>query len=154
MLASIGAADGSLDMQKLLKAFQQYFRENAEAWIERFDYKEAGPHLLLQAFLQRIVNGGGDIRREYGLGRMRTDLLVTWPYPQGTQRIVIELKVARTAPDKLITEGLAQTAEYMDRSDATEGHLVIFDRRRRKWADKIFRRTRKHKGHGIIVWGM
>ncbi len=148
------AADGRLDMSKLLKAFQQYFRENAEAWLERFAYKEAGPHLLLQAFLQRIVNGGGDIRREYGLGRMRTDLLVIWPYAAGTQRVVIELKVARTAPDKLISEGLAQTAEYMDRSDAAEGHLVIFDRRRRKWADKIFRRTRKHQGHSITVWGM
>ncbi len=32
--------------------------------------------------------------------------------------------------------------------------LVIFDRRRRKRSDKIFRRTRKHKGHSIAVWGM
>ena len=45
-------------MSKLLAAFQQFFRENSEAWLERFDYKEAGPQLLLQAFLQRIVNGG------------------------------------------------------------------------------------------------
>ena len=35
--------------------------------------------MLLQAFLQRIVNSGGRIEREYGLGRMRTDLLVVWP---------------------------------------------------------------------------
>ncbi|MFQ9146681.1 MAG: hypothetical protein ACLR5I_16805 [Odoribacter splanchnicus] len=35
------------------------FRENADSWIERFDYKESGPQLLLQAFLQRVVNGGG-----------------------------------------------------------------------------------------------
>jgi len=48
-----------LNMPKLLTAFQHYFRENAEAWLERFAYKEAGPQLLLQAFLQRIVNGGG-----------------------------------------------------------------------------------------------
>jgi len=148
------AADGRLDMNKLLKAFQQYFRENSEAWLERFAYKEAGPQLLLQAFLQRIVNSGGEIRREYGLGRGRTDLLITWPYANGVQRVVIELKVARSAPDQIITAGLAQTAEYMDRSGASEGHLVIFDRRRRKWSDKIFRRTRKHRGHSITVWGM
>ena len=43
--------------------------------------KEAGPQLLLQAFLQRIVNSGGRIEREYGLGRMRTDLLLLWPAP-------------------------------------------------------------------------
>ena len=44
--------------------------------MERFQYKEAGPQLLLQAFLQRTVNGGGRIEREYGLGRMRTDFLL------------------------------------------------------------------------------
>lgn len=75
------APDGRLDMMKLLSAFQQFFREHSEHWVERFDYKEAGPQLLLQAFLQRIVNGGGRIEREYGLGKMRTDLLVIWPLP-------------------------------------------------------------------------
>ena len=53
--------DVRLDMAKLLTAFQEFFRENSEAWLERFDYKEAGPHLLLQAFLQRIINAGGRI---------------------------------------------------------------------------------------------
>ena len=60
--------DGRLDIDQLLAAFQQFFRENSEAWLERFDYKEAGPQLLLQAFLQRIVNGGGFIGREYAFG--------------------------------------------------------------------------------------
>ena len=46
----IRAEDGRLDMPKLLTAFQQFFREHSEHWIERFDYKEAGPQLLLQAF--------------------------------------------------------------------------------------------------------
>ncbi len=149
------SADGRLDLDKLLQAFQQYFRENSESWVERFEYKEAGPQLLMQAFLHRILNGGGDVRREYGLGRGRTDLLITWPFKDGVQRAVIELKVARSAPDKLITEGLAQTSRYMDQSGAEEGHLVIFDRRaRRKWSDKIFRRARKFQGRTITVWGM
>jgi len=39
--------DGRLDFPKLLDAFQQFFRENGEIWIERFDYKEAGPQLLM-----------------------------------------------------------------------------------------------------------
>ncbi len=58
-------ADGSLDVDKLLAAFQTFFREHSEHWIGRFDYAEAGPQLLLQAFLQRIVNGGGRIEREW-----------------------------------------------------------------------------------------
>ena len=53
-----------------------FFREHSEHWIKRFAYREAGPQLLLQAFLQRIVNSGGRIEREYGLGKMRTDLLI------------------------------------------------------------------------------
>ena len=40
---------------------------------------------MLQAFLQRIVNGGGVINREYGLGRMRTDLFIQWPLPEPGQ---------------------------------------------------------------------
>ena len=52
--------------------------------------------MLLQAFLQRIVNGGGYIDREYGLGRKRTDLLIRKPltdhYGGPVQRVVMELK--------------------------------------------------------------
>ena len=70
--------DGDLDMDELLAAFQRFFREHSEHWLERFQYKEAGPQLLLQAFLQRIVNGGGRIEREYALGSRRTDLLIVW----------------------------------------------------------------------------
>lgn len=59
--------NGCLDMDKLLTAFQDFFRKHSEHWIDRFDYKEAGPQLLLQGFLQRIVNGGGRVEREYGI---------------------------------------------------------------------------------------
>ncbi len=68
--------EGNLNVEKLLAAFQRFFREYSEHWVERFEYREAGPQLLLQAFLQRIVNAGGRIEREYGVGRMRTDLLI------------------------------------------------------------------------------
>ncbi|WP_040839594.1 hypothetical protein [Thiothrix nivea] len=29
--------------------------------------------------MQRIINGGGRINREYGLGRKRTDPYIEWP---------------------------------------------------------------------------
>ncbi|MGH9767262.1 MAG: ATP-binding protein, partial [Blastocatellia bacterium] len=149
------APDGRLDTPKLLTAFQQFFRENSEHWVERFDYKEAGPQLLLQAFLQRIINGGGRIEREYGLGRKRTDLLVIWNYADGAQHVVLELKVGSGSSDALIREGLEQTAGYMDRCGAEEGHLVIFDRSAtRTWEEKIFLRTETYQGRSIAVWGM
>ncbi|WP_295885922.1 ATP-binding protein, partial [uncultured Thiohalocapsa sp.] len=139
--------DATLDLAKLLAAFQDFFQEHSEHWVERFQYKEAGPQLLLQAFLQRVVNGGGRIEREYGLGRMRTDLLVIWPHPGGEQRVVIELKILHKTLDATLERGLAQTWEYLDRCRAGEGHLVIFDRTPgRPWEEKLFRRVETVRG--------
>ena len=152
---------GRLLVSKLLEAFQGYFRENSEHWVERFGYKEAGPQLLLQAFLQRLVNSGGRVEREYGLGRMRTDLLIVWPgsagiaQTHGGQRIVIECKVLRRSLKETLAEGLSQTRAYMDRAGADEGHLVIFDRTpARTWEERIFRRVEDEAGKRLTVWGM
>ena len=158
--------DGALRVGELLAAFQEFFREHSEHWVERFQYKEAGPQLLLQAFLQRIVNSGGRIEREYGLGRRRTDLLIVWPVSgragetrTGTdrpaQKVVVECKVLRRSLNETLREGLAQTRAYMDRCTAAEGHLVIFDRTEGKpWVEKIFRRNETEGGAPVTVWGM
>lgn len=147
--------DGRLDLNKLLAAFQQFFREHSEHWVERFDYKEAGPQLLLQAFLQRIVNGGGRVEREYGLGRQRTDLALFWPFLGGLQTAVIELKLWRQSLAHTIAQGLAQTAAYADRIGSADAHLVIFDRRPDvSWDEKIFRAEHPFHDRRIVVWGM
>jgi hypothetical protein len=147
--------EGRLDLSKLLAAVQEFFREHSEHWVERFQYKEAGPQLLLQAFLQRIVNGGGRIEREYGLGHLRTDLLIIWPHPKGVQRAVIELKVLHKGLEQTLRAGLEQTRQYLDRCGAAEGHLVIFDRTPGKpREEKLFHRTETVQGTHIQVWGM
>lgn len=51
-------ADQRLNIPKLLRAFQQFFRENSEAWIERFEYKEAGPQCLRKRSQSVPVSGG------------------------------------------------------------------------------------------------
>ena len=141
--------DGSLDMAKLLNAFTGFYQENSEVWLERFAYKESGPHLLLLAFLQRIVNGGGTIHREYALGRKRVDIFLLWK----TQRIVIELKIKKGSD--VLSKGLEQTADYGDKSDATEMHLVIFDRDpARSWDEKIYHEKKTVRGKTITVWGL
>ena len=150
-------AQGALAIDKLLAAFQAFFREHSEHWVERFQYKEAGPQLLLQAFLQRIVNGGGRIEREYGLGRMRTDLLIIWPIANGeaSQKAVIECKILHHSLEWTEREGLEQTRAYMDRCAATEGHLVIFDRSLDKpWDDKVFCRQDTDGDEPVTIWGM
>lgn len=152
--------DNSINMEKLLLDFQQFYRQNSDAWIGKFDYAEAGPQLLLQAYLQRIVNGGGYIDREYGLGRKRTDLLIRKPLTVGyggpVQRIVLELKVKRGALDTIIKKGLEQTAEYMDTvGSVDEGHLIIFDRDGgRSWDERIWHEKRSFQGRTMMVWGM
>ena len=158
--------DGGLRVGKLLAAFQEFFREHSEHWVERFQYKEAGPQLLLQAFLQRIVSGGGRIEREYGLGRMRTDLLLVWPAGgradelqagevRERQKAVIECKVLHRGVAETLRTGLKQTRAYMDRCAAAEGHLVIFDRTEGKsWDEKVYRHDESEGGAPVTVWGM
>ena len=152
--------DNSINMEKLLLDFQQFFRQNSDSWIGKFDYAEAGPQLLLQAYLQRIVNGGGYIDREYGLGRKRTDLLIRKPLTDGyggpVQRVVLELKIKRGALDTVIDDGLRQTFEYMDMvGSVDEGHLIIFDRSKEKsWEERLWHKPCQYQGRTISVWGM
>ncbi len=154
--------DGDLDMDGLMEGFQAFFREHSEHWIERFQYKEAGPQLLLQAFLHRIVNGGGRIEREYALGRRRTDLLIVWPPRPGgaaergtpAHRHVIECKILRGGLEATIREGARQTLDYADKCRAESGHLVVFDRDESKpWEEKLYRREESLDGGAVTVWG-
>ena len=141
--------DGSFNTTKVLEDWTQFYRENSGMWAEQFEYKEAGPHLLMFAYLQRVVNGGGTVEREYALGRKRVDVLILF----GNQRIVIELKIARHK--NTLAQGLEQTAEYMDIKHATEGHLVIFDQDSNKtWDEKIYQTDHAAGNKTIHVWGM
>ena len=127
-----------------------------EHWMGRFDYAEAGPQLLLQAYCHRVVNSGGRIEREYATGRGRVDLLLCWPRDGGAwDRFVVECKVLHGGRETTEREGLEQTAAYMDRSGAKAGHLVVFDRsRERSWGEKIYRREAERDGLPITIWGM
>jgi hypothetical protein len=156
-------ADHSLDFPKLLREFQQFYRENAEAWLEGVNYKEVAPQLLLMAFLQRVINGGGRIEREYALGRKRMDLFVEWPldpkkHLEGPkQKIILELEVIRerNSPETVLQEGLRQTRDYATLKGVKEAHLVLFDRRPNKtWDEKIYDRVTEVEGYTIHVWGL
>lgn len=141
--------NGSLDLVALMENFTAFYRENSGVWLEKFDYKEAGPHLLMMAFLQRVINGGGTISREYALGTGRVDILIRWR----SQVFVIELKIRRG--DRSVSDGLQQRAAYMDTSQCNEGHLVVFDRDPKKpWEEKIFHHTETMTGKTIHVWGL
>ena len=150
-------ADGALDVEGLIAAFQGFFREHSEHWVQRFEqYHEAGPQLLLQAHLQRVVNGGGRIEREYALGRGSTDLLIVWPQGGRARRYVVECKLRHEDLERTISEGVAQTRAYVDRCAAEAGHLIVFDRSpERTWEQKIYRREpAPGMDVPVTVWGM
>lgn len=125
--------NGGLDMSGILKAFQQFWRENSGIWEEKYQYKEAAPHLILQAFLQTVINSGGQVNREYAANKDRMDLCVDY----GGHQYPIEIKLRYDT--KTIPDGLIQLSEYMDVVGEATGWLVVFDKRKTKtWEEKIF----------------
>jgi len=145
--------DGSLDMDSLLLEFQKFWRRNSELWEQKSDYTEVFPQLLLMAFLQRLLNGGGHINREYALGRGRLDLLVEY---RGAE-FLIEIKLLRDCdpPKDLLEEGLAQTKRYRDSINTSiPSYLLIFDRRsgdkKAPWDDRVYWR----ETDGVTVVGL
>lgn len=142
--------DGSLDMPVLLRAFQEFFAEHSEAWLARFDYKEAGPHLILMAFLQRVMNHGGRIRREFAVGSGRADVVVEWR----ESRYVLELKLWRG--ERTLRQGVEQLSRYLQRLGEQEGYLVLFDRvSGRSWEEKLYEQEcAGPEGQRIHVFGV
>ena len=141
---SFRRSDGGLDVAQLLTAFRQFFREHSEWWSQGFVFREAALQVLLQAFWQRVVDDEGRMVREYELDRGRTDLLIEWRRDEGVQRFVVECRVRRERDDleTVIREGAAQTAAYLDRCGAEEGHLVVMDQDEGKTREeKVFRRS-------------
>ena len=141
------SADGRLDVARLLDGFAQFWREHGEMVAGRIDYPEVAPQLVLMAWLHRIVNGGGSVEREVGVGRKRIDLVVQWPCVDAegrrtTQRVAMELEVWRDRDKKgdPLPRGLEQRDEYLARLGLDDGVLVMFDCR--AGAEPIETRTR------------
>ena len=88
-------------------------------------YHEIAPHLVLMAFLHRVVNGDGTLEREYAIGSGRMDLCLRY----GAVTLGLELKVWRDGSPDPLAEGLEQLDGYLAGLGLDSGWLVIFDRR-------------------------
>ena len=140
--------DGALDLEKLFVDWQAFWSEDGHLAAQGFGFREAGPHLMLMAFLQRVVNGGGRIEREYGLGRGALDLMIFWR----NERHAIEIKLRRDTRTE--ARALAQLTRYLDHAGLSEGWLVLFDVREDvSWSEKLFLREVQHGGKRIRVLG-
>ncbi len=139
-------ADGRFDLSVLLTEFAAFWIEHGSIMTKNLSYQEVAPQLVLMAFLQRVVNGGGTVTREYGIGRRRIDLLVKWPWTDGQgkrqlQQEAIELKVWREGRKDPLNEGLKQLDAYLAGLGLEEGVLVLFDQRAAK--AEVEERTRE-----------
>ncbi|MDR0354889.1 MAG: hypothetical protein LBJ64_04045, partial [Deltaproteobacteria bacterium] len=137
-----------LHMTELLKEFQIYWRENSGALKSSRGYDEAIAEIILNAYLQRLLNSGVDyVRRQVALGSQRLDICARYKgvnYP-----IELKIKSNQTAP-----ESLEQISGYMNSCGATEGWLVILDRdSQKKWDQKLYFETQTHKGYTIHLVG-
>ena len=140
--------DDGLDMAGLMAAFQQFWRENSGADRDIMGYREAVPHLVLMAFLQRVTNGGGHINREMALGQGRLDLCVEF---RGA-RYAIEVKTSDNFKDE---KSYDQCAKYLDELGLSEGWMPIFDKSKTKtWDEKIYTRDEVCNGKTIHVIGL
>jgi hypothetical protein len=116
---------GELDEIALLQAFLRFWRQHGEPLLNSAAYHEIAPHLVLMAFLHRVVNGGGTLEREYAIGSDRMDLCLRY----GAVTLGIELKVWRDRRPDPLRAGLEQLDNYLGRLGLSSGWLVIFDRR-------------------------
>ena len=117
--------DGSLDTDRLLESFLVFWRQHGEPMLRSVAYHEIAPHLVLMAFMHRVVNGGGVIDREYAIGSGRMDLCIRY----GGVNLAIELKVWRDRESDPLSEGLQQIEGYLQGLSLNSGWLVIFDHR-------------------------
>ncbi len=118
-------ADGSLNPDRLLAAFLAFWRQHGQPLLRSAPYHEIAPHLVLMAFLHRVVNGGGTLEREYAIGSGRMDLCLRY----GAVTLGMELKVWRDGEPDPLAAGLAQLDGYLAGLGLDTGWLILFDRR-------------------------
>ena len=118
-------SNGNLNPQALLDSFLDFWRQHGEPLFKSTPYPEIAPHLVLMAFLHRVVNGGGTLEREYAIGSGRMDICLRY----GKIILGMELKVWREGRRDPLSEGLKQLDKYLSGLNLDTGWLVIFDRR-------------------------
>jgi hypothetical protein len=116
--------EGRLDKGRLLRSFMDFWAQHGEPLLRTAPYHEVAPHLVLMAFLHRVVNGGS-IEREYAIARGRMDLCLRY----AGETLAIEIKVWRPGRPDPQAAGLAQLDGYLAGLGLDNGWLVIFDRR-------------------------
>ena len=128
----------------------KFWRQHGEPLLGTTAYHEIAPHLVLMAFLHRVVNGGGTLEREYAIGSDRMDLCLKY----GKVTLGIELKVWREKKGDPEQEGLEQLDDYLERIEVDFGWLFVFNQRKNAplFLERLGTRTvTTNKGRSVVI---
>jgi signal recognition particle receptor subunit beta len=143
-----------LFMSNLLKEFQKFWRHDSRSFPLRykdfaaFKYDEATYSFMLLAYMQKVVNSGGKVHRQFAEDRKVIDISAIY----NDREYLVEVKLNERYFS--LDGSLKQLAGYMDTADEKEGWLVVFDRDLDKsWDEKIFWDTKQIGNLTIHVVG-
>ncbi|BAZ10562.1 hypothetical protein NIES4071_23850 [Calothrix sp. NIES-4071] len=141
---------GELDVDALLEAFIDFWRQHGEPLLGTTSFHEIAPHIVLMAFLHRVVNGNGTLEREYAIGSGRMDLCLKYK----SVTLGIEVKAWRDKVKDPEAQGLVQLDGYLERIKADYGWLFVFDRRKNAppFIDRLGTKTATtSKGRSVVI---
>jgi hypothetical protein len=137
--------DGTLDIEKAIRKFQEFMKEQYSkkdnAFIER------NGRLLFLAFIKPIINGRGfDFKEVEVSEEKRLDIVITF----GNQKYIVELKIWRG--QAYHREGINQLCDYLDRQDQTRGYLLVYDLRKETGKQGEWEKIEKHGKEIYAAW--
>lgn len=112
--------NGELNIEKILKRFQQFMKEQYSSKDEEFI--EHHCRLLFLAFIKPIINGTGfDFKEVQVSEEKRLDVVIIY----NSFKYIIEMKIWRGP--KYHEDGVKQLSDYLDIHDLYKGYLLVFN---------------------------
>jgi len=109
-----------LDIEKILKKFQQFMKEQYSSKDEEFI--EHHGRLLFLAFIKPIINGTGFDFKEVQISEeKRLDLVIIY----NNFKYIIEMKIWRGP--KYHEDGINKLCDYLDIHNLDKGYLLVFN---------------------------
>lgn len=136
-------ADGSLNMGKMIRRFQDFMKEQHST--KDADFLERNGRLIFLAFIRPIINGRGFDFKEVQISEeKRLDIVITFQ----DKKYIVELKIWRGP--KYHEEGIRQLCDYLEAQNQTRGFLLVYDPRKQSGRTGTLE-TIKEKGKEILA---
>ena len=140
-------ADGKLDMNHILKKFQELMK--AEYRSNDDDFLEKQGRLLFLCFLKPIINGTGHyVVEPQTRDNSRMDIVVFY----GSEEYIIELK--KWYGEKKDAEGIKQLAGYLESRSQKKGWMIsfCFNKNKEQLRDQYTRESLRYEGKEISTF--